>query len=112
MVGRRRISFTAAIAELDEPFDSRAPFYHKKTFAPQKTDLNEAIFGTLQSGLRKGYGKVCYLESTGKCQLMIPMEGWAEVEELMLTIADGKLEREEATARFKDFLTRIGAKGA
>ncbi len=43
---------------------------------------------------------------------MIPMEGWAEVEELMLTIADGKLEREEATARFKDFLTRIGAKGA
>ena len=44
--------------------------------------------------------------------VMIPMEGCAEVEELMLTIADGKLEREEATARFKDFLTRIGAKGA
>jgi len=41
----------------------------------------------------------------------IPMERWAEAEELTLGIADGKMKREEATALFKDFLTSIGVKG-
>jgi death-on-curing protein len=42
----------------------------------------------------------------------IPVERWNEAEALTLAIADGKMKREEATARFREFLASIGAKGA
>ena len=41
----------------------------------------------------------------------IPAERWAEAEALTLAIADGRMKREEATARFKGFLESVGATG-
>ncbi len=42
----------------------------------------------------------------------IPAERWPEAEDLTLTTADGKLTREEATARFKEFIANIGTRDA
>jgi len=63
-----RSTVSSIIRDLDEPFNPRCPYTLTYVLKKQPQDLSAEIDGTIASGLAKGFGKVCFLESTGKCE--------------------------------------------